>query len=210
MKKQVSIVLKISTKLVIILLLILQFGCKKSEYGQLVKSEMAKNEINDSLIFGLQFGDTKQEFFDKCWKLNNQKLVTHGPNNNFVQYDIPLKEGDSSIYATTLLFYGIFNEENIMTGLDMQFSYVAWSLWNDGLKSDKLIPVVKDSLQSWFPGNDFIRVLPDKSEKEIFVKVDGNRRIIIEPLKNDKDVDVRIDDLRFVIDNLNKVKYYGQ
>ena len=188
----------------------MQISCKKSEYAELVKSEMAKNIVNDSLIFGMKFGDTKQDFFDQCWKLNNQKLVTHGPNNNFVQYDLPLKEGDSSIYAKTMLFYGVFDDEKIMRGMDMQFSYVAWSLWNESLKANKLVPVVMDSLLAWFPGNDFISVVPEKSDKEIFVKVDGNRRIIIEPLKNDKDVDVRIDDLRFVIDKLNKAKLYGQ
>ena len=206
MKKQVSIFLKISFKVFVILLFVLQISCKRSEYAELVKAETAKNIVNDSLVFGMKFGDTKQEFFDLCWKLNNQKIITHGPNNNFVQYDLPLKEGDSSIYATTMLFYGIFDEENIMRGMDMQFSYVAWSLWNNSLKADKLVPVVKDSLLAWFPGNDFIHVTPKKSDKEILVKVDGNRRIIIEPLKNDKDVDVRIDDLRFVIDKISKVK----
>lgn len=205
MKKQVSIFLRTSFKVFVVLLFVVQISCKRSEYSKLVKTEMAKDIVNDSLLFGMKFGDTKQEFFDQCWKLNNQKIVTHGPNNNFVQYDLPLKEGDSSIYATTMLFYGIFDEENIMRGMDMQFSYVAWSLWNKKFKADKLVPVVKDSLRSWFPGNDFISVKPKNSDKEIFVKVDGNRRIIIEPLRNDKDVDVRIDDLRFVIDKISKM-----
>ena len=39
-----------------------------------------------------------------------------------------------------------------------------------------------------------------KTKKEIFVKIDGNRRIIIEPLKNNREVNARIDDLRYSID----------
>ena len=200
MKKLFLKFIKMSFRVYILLLLILLVSCSESEYAKLVKTEMAKNIVNDSLIFGMKFGETRQEFYDQCWKLNNQEIITHGPNNNFVQYYLPMKEGDSSIYAIRMLFYGIFDEEKIMRGMDMRFSYNAWSLWNESLHSDKLITVVKDTLQSWYPGNRFIGVTTKKTKKEIFVKVDGNRRIIIEPLTNNKDVDVRIDDLRYSLD----------
>jgi hypothetical protein len=161
---------------------------------------MAKDIVNDSLIFGMKFGQSSQLFYDQCWRLNNKKIITHGPSNKFVQYELPVKKGDSTKNAMTMLFYGIFNKEKIMTGMDMKFYYVAWSLWNKSLQSDKLVPVVKDSLRSWFPGNDFITFPAKNTEGLIHVKVDGNRRIIIEPLKNTKDVDVRIDDLRMILE----------
>lgn len=200
MKKLFLKHIKMSYRVFILLLLILLIGCSESKYSKLVKTEMAKNIVNDSLLFEMKFGQTKQEFYDQCWKLNNKGLVTHGPNNNFVQYNLPNKEGDSSTVSIRMLFYGIFDEEKIMTGMDMQFSYNGWSLWAESLHSDKLISVVKDSLESWYPGNGFIEVTPKKSKKDILVKVDGNRRIIIEPLINNKDVDVRIDDLRYILD----------
>ena len=183
-----------------LLLLILLVGCSESKYSKLVKTEMAKNIVNDSLVFEMKFGQTRQEFYDQCWKLNNQKIIKQGSNNNFVQYYLPQKEGDSSINSIKMLFYGIFDKEKIMRGMDMRFSYNAWSLWNESTHSDKLITVVKDTLQSWYPGNGFIEVTMKRSKKDIFVKVDGNRRIIIEPLINTKDVDVRIDDLRYTLD----------
>ena len=200
MKKLFLKFIKMSYRGYILLLLILLVGCSESKYSKLVKTEMAKNIVNDSLLFEMKFGQTRQEFYDQCWKLNNQKIIKQGSNNNFVQYYLPQKEGDSSINSIKMLFYGIFDKEKIMRGMDMRFSYNAWSLWNESTHSDKLITVVKDTLQSWYPGNGFIEVTMKRSKKDIFVKVDGNRRIIIEPLINTKDVDVRIDDLRYTLD----------
>jgi len=200
MKKLFLKFIKMNIRVYVLLLLILLVGCSESKYSKLVKTEMAKNIVNDSLLFEMKFGQTRQEFYDQCWKLNNQKIIKQGSNNNFVQYYLPQKEGDSSINSIKMLFYGIFDKEKIMRGMDMRFSYNAWSLWNESTHSDKLITVVKDTLQSWYPGNGFIEVTMKRSKKDIFVKVDGNRRIIIEPLINNKDVDVRIDDLRYTVD----------
>ena len=157
---------------------------------------MAKDQIYDSLFMTMEFGITKQEFFNRCWKLNKQELVKQGPRNNFVEYKLIDKEDvDKTI---TMLFYGTFNDEKIMTGLDLKFYYEAWSLWNKSLHSDVLLEVVQDSLNSWFPGNDFIKV-DLKNQKEVLVKIDGNRRILIEPLKDNREIDARIDDLRYII-----------
>lgn len=184
----------------ILILLIGLASCSESKYSMLVKTEMAKNIANDSLLFGMKFGETKQDFFDQCWKLNNKGIVMQGPSNDFVRYDLLVKKGESDISDITMLFYGVFDENNIMTGMDLRFTYIAWSLWNKSLHADKLLPNVKDSLELWYPGNDFIQVRLKKTQKDIFVKVDGNRRIIIEALSNNKDVNARIDDLRYVID----------
>lgn len=203
MKKQVFILLRSSFKILVLLFLIMQVSCDRSEYTKLVKREMAKDIVNDSLIFGMKFGQTRKLFFDQCWKLNNQKIINQGSSNSFVEYQLPIKKGDSIKNPITMLFYGIFNKEKIMTGMDMKFHYVGWSLWNKTLQSDKLVPVVKDSLKSWFPGNDFIMVPAKKTKGEIHVKVDGNRRILIEPIADSRTVDVRIDDLRYVLDKIN-------
>jgi len=175
-------------------------ACNQSEYTKLVKSEMSKNIIHDSLFLGMKFGQSKQMFFDKCWKLNSQGLVSHGPSNDFVKYDLPLKEGAESTESVRMLFYGIFNDEKKMTGMKVQFSYNAWSLWNKSLQPEILVPAVKDTLKKWFPGNDFIKIKISKNEKDLLVKVDGNRRIIIKPIDDNREVKVRIDDLRYILD----------
>jgi len=199
MKKLVSILLKNKYNFLIVIFLLIQVSCNRSDYSKLVNNEMDKNVVNDSLIFGMKFGQTRELFYDQCWKLNNEKIITHGSSNQFVQYKLPTKETDTTKSSITLNFYGIFNNDKIMTGMDMKFHYDGWSLWNKSLQADKLVPVVKDTLKSWFPGNDFISVKLKKGEKNVWVKVDGNRRILIEPLTDLREVNARIDDLRYII-----------
>lgn len=164
----------------------------ESEYSKLVKREISAGVKNDSLFFGMKFNDTKQEFFDICQELNNKKMVTHGPQNKFVEYTIkPNKEGESSIQ---MLFYGIFDKERIMTGLNMRFSYNGWSPWNEKYYADELIPKLKDTLKKWFPGNEFIKVDMKELKKVAFIKIDGNRQIKMYSLDN-KVVSVKIEDL---------------
>ncbi len=161
---------------------------------------MAKGTVHDSLFLGMHLGQTKQEFFDKCWKLNKNEIVTNSANNNFVEYILSGPKGNHQNRPITMLFYGIFNKENTMTGMDLKFYYEAWSLWNESTHSDRLFQVVRDTLKSWYPGNDFIKVPLKNNQKELFVKVDGNRRITIKPLNDPKEVKVQIDDLRYLLD----------
>lgn len=178
---------------------ILTSGCTESKYSELIKSEMAKGVFHDSLLFGMKFGETKQEFYNRCWKLNQQRLVTQSTQSKFLRYLRPVKKEKNDSKTITMLFYGSFNEENIMTGMDLRFYHEGWSLWNKELQSDKLIYDVKDLLTAWFPGNNFINVKRDSIE--IFVKIDGNRRIIIKPLDDERQVKAKIDDLNYVLEN---------
>ncbi len=179
-------------------LMIMVTGCSQSKYDQLVKAEMAKGIVNDSLMLGMKLGQTQKEFFDKCWKLNRDKIVTNGADG-FVAYELPAKNGEVMGNDVTMLFYGIFNEEKVMTGMNFQFYYGAWSLWNKSLQSDQLINVVKERFMEWYPGNDFISVSLKNKEGELFVKVDGIRRITIKPLDDNRLVKAQIDDLRYVL-----------
>ncbi len=176
---------------VLIVLIFTILSCE-SEYSKLVKREFATGVKNDSLLFGMKFNDTKQEFFTICQELNDKKLVTEGPQTRFVEYVMEADEKDGS--SIQMLFYGIFNKENIMTGLNMQFSYNGWSIWNKKYFADALIPKLKDTLQKWFPGNEFITVDIKELNKEAFIKIDGNRQIKMITLDS-KIVSVKIEDL---------------
>ena len=177
------------------LLMCLALSCQ-SEYTKMVNEELESGVSHDTLLFNLKFGDTKKEFFEKCWELNKQGLATHGPTNNYVQTFLYPKDSTNTIDKLSLLFYSKFNENNVTIGMDMKFSYVGWSLWNDDLQADKLVPVVKDTLMKWYPGNKFIQ-LKNKSE----VKVDGNRQIRIFQ-ESKKDVAVIIENLAYKYEKL--------
>lgn len=187
-----------TNKLVLFLVLVFMFGCAESEYSELVKNEMAKGVVHDSLVFGMKFGQTKKEFFDQCWKLNSKGLISQGPQNQSVKYKLPIKDSADLKSSMIMLFYGSFDEKNIMNGMDLQFYYEFWSPWNKALQSDKLRFAVKDSLEKWYPGNPFITV--EKDNKQMLVKVDGNRRMVIKPLDDEQFVKAKIDDLRDVLE----------
>ena len=172
-------------------------GCK-SEYTRYVEQEMEKGIKNDSLIFGMYMGQSKQDFFNRCLDLNKQKIITDGDSQNakFVEaYD---SLGDNT-KRKEMLFYGLFDDKtNIMYGMRMTFSYFGWTLWNEDLHADKLIWDVRDKLINDYGGNPFIEVELGSDEFKSLVKIDGNRRIIIVP-KNKKDVYVKIEDLNYVL-----------
>ena len=199
MKKLVFMNLRIPLKIGIVFVCMLFLNCSGSEYSKLVQREIAKGVVYDSLLFDMKFGQKKQDFFRTCWKLNQDGIVTQGPGNESVKYTLPLKENASTESSITLLFFGDFNDEKIMTGMDLQFYYNAWSIWNKKMQSEQLMPVVIDSLKKWFPGNDFMKVPLDKKSQELFVKVDGNRRITVGPINDNKIVKAKIDDLRYVL-----------
>ena len=172
----------------------------ESDYSKFVKRELATGVKNDSLFFGMKFNDSKTDFFDICQELNEKEIVTHGPQNKFVKYSMESNgDGESNIQ---MLFYGIFDKDNMkvfdkdkkMTGLNMRFSFTGWSPWNKNLYASELIPILKDTLKNWFPGNDFIKVDLKKLNKETFIKIDGNRQIKMYAL-DDEVVSVRIEDL---------------
>jgi hypothetical protein len=79
--------------------------------------------------------------------------------------------------------------------MQLRFSFLGWSNWNTDYQSSVLIYQIKDSLNSWLPGNDFIDVNLEGIRDETLVKVDGTRRIVLYKL-NSKDVIAKISNLK--------------
>lgn len=167
------------------------YGCFQSDYTRLVESELSKGEREDSVLLGISLGESRNVFFGKCFDLNKLKLITPG-------------EGASVMYLFTdslfhekptelrLLFYPTFDQKGVIAEVKMEFSYPGWAPWNRPLQSDSLEVKVKKILMHWYKGNNFVNV--HVNEKEIPVKVDGNRRILMD-IKDAKAVQVRVQDL---------------
>jgi hypothetical protein len=155
---------------------VLLSGCFQSEYTRLVKSELAKGVRNDSLLLGIRFGDTRNEFYGKCFDLNKQQLVTAGAGNNveYVFSDSLFHRNPTNI---NLLFYPSFDQNDKITNMKMQFSYRAWAPWNRDMQSDSLLGKTEKILMNWYGGNNFI--LANVGGKQMPVKLDGNRRILV-------------------------------
>ena len=167
-------------------------GCMQSDYTKLVKSELAKGVRQDSLLFDINFGDTRNEFFGKCFDLNQQQLISQGPNSQSVQYIFT----DAAVHQVPtemkLLFYPSFDENDKISDMEMEFSYTGWAPWNTKLQSDSLKVKVFELIKYWYKGNDFVTAKTD--DIDFPVKVDGNRRILIYILDT-QSVGVRIQDI---------------
>ena len=167
----------------------------ESEYSETVKRELQSGKVYEDLILGLKIGQTRKEFYDHCWELNKQKVISQGSGNKFAKQIILLDSTAQNQDKVEMLFYGIFDEEKIMHGMHMKFSYLKWAPWNEDYQSDVLVKKLQEKYIREYPGNPFIEIAI-KGDINAYAKVDGNREILVYPNTN-KDVTVKIGDLRY-------------
>ncbi|MFC4722460.1 hypothetical protein ACFO5O_09005 [Geojedonia litorea] len=180
-----------------ILVLIFSISACQSDYTKLVKSELSSGQQHNHVFHNLEFGQTRSDFYEICWGLNKRGVATHGPSNSYVQMFLEPQDTSQALKRIRMLFYAKFNEKDIITAMDVKFSYSAWAPWNEALKANKLLPVIQDTLMKWYPGNPFMKV------KNSLVKVDGNRQIKMFQ-ESDRDVSVLIEDLEYKYKTLVK------
>jgi hypothetical protein len=178
------------------------FGCQ-SEYEKVVEEGLKSGEIHEDLIFDMSMGQTQKEFYSICWELNKEKKISQGSGNRFAKYVIPPGELFEEPEEVEMLFYGVFDEDKIMRGMEMRFTYVKWSPWNEDFHSDKLIERLKRHYMNLYGGNEFMSFDIGMENHDSFVKIDGNRQILIYQLSN-KDISVKIEDLRYKFQKQSK------
>lgn len=188
------------SRVVMILVVLILVACK-SEYDQLVNSEMEKEGRYEDLLFDFEFDQTRQKFYDQCWQMNKDSIISQGPKNQYAMHIIENGTLEDQKEKIEMLFYGIFDEEKIMHGMDIRYSYPSWSAWSEEFHSINLIPVLKKYYLQKFPGNDFITIPLKSVDANSYVKVDKNRQILIYPLDT-KDVVVKIEDLAFKLSQI--------
>ena len=187
--------------LVILVIIALALSSCQSEYEQFVEQELGSGIINDSLIFNMRMGQTKKDFFSACWELNRQKLISNGSGNSMARHITDLDTmGKTTPWSKNMSFYGIFDDQDTMRGMDLVYYFMDWSPWVKNRQSDTLLVHLLDLYERGYPGNDFIEIEIKETNVPAFVKIDGNRQILMYP-KGDKDVVVKIEDLHY---KLNK------
>lgn len=169
-------------------------------YSGLVAKELASGKIANQLLLDIRFGMTRKEFYSYCWTMHNKGTFDDGANSTAVLYRLPgpgqQKPGPGQLrYPASMNFYPEFQKDSIYK-MWAQFQYDAWAPWNRHLFSDSLMLDVVRLYDQWYPGNSFLK-LTDPQRGTIYVKVDGNRRIIVGK-KDDSHVNVDYTDLRAV------------
>jgi len=167
-------------------------SCFQSDYTKLVKAELARGVRMDSVLFGINLGDTRDEFYGKCFDLNKQQIITEGPDGATVQYLFR----DSVVHAQStpmrLLFIPAFDKNDVIMEMNLELSYIGWAPWNEHLQADKLKESVLKLMTQWYKGNEFITAKID--DKDVPIKLDGNRRMLVY-IKDEQNVVVKVQDI---------------
>ena len=145
----------------------------KTEYQKLEEEALSSGKVANELYLGLELGMTKKQFFETCWELNHQGVLTNGPSELSVVYNLEMPSGNSA----KMRFYPEFYEDTIYL-MPIEFSYDGWAPWNKDLNADKLLEDTIDLFEKWY-GEGFIEVANEDRSQVAFVKMDGNRRIRI-------------------------------
>ena len=185
-------------KIIFCLLVLTPFlACEiESEYSKLLKKELKSGKSFNDLLLGLKIGQTKDDFYEICADLNKKKLITSGARNLYQEYILYPKDSVENGKKIRMSFMGIFDNDRIMKGMDIRFNYYSWIAWREEYNSDNLINEIKDTLQLWYPGNNFIEIdlKLDSKNNLAYVKIDGNRQITMYKIDG-RDVAVIIEDV---------------
>ncbi|MDG2147138.1 MAG: hypothetical protein P8K14_02805 [Flavobacteriaceae bacterium] len=185
-------------KIIFCLLILTPFlACEvESEYSKLLKKELKSGKSFNDLVLGLKIGQTKDDFYKICADLNKKKLITSGARSLYPEYILYPKDSIENGKKIRMSFMGIFDDDRIMKGMDIRFNYYSWIAWREEYNSDNLINEIKDTLQLWYPGNNFIEIdlKLDSKNNFAYVKIDGNRQITMYKIDG-RDVAVIIEDL---------------
>ena len=165
-------------KYFLLFLLMLVISCRQSgmeSYRSLVKKELNSNKKVNDIFFGISLGMTAKEFYAHCWEMNKKGMFTDGANNTAVLYELDNKELQ---HPAQMNFYPEFHDGKIHT-LWARFQYKGWMPWNKKLGSDSLLNDVVKLYKKWYKGGNSFITISDEKKGNIYVKVDGNRRIMI-------------------------------
>lgn len=155
-------------------------GCTRSNeklYKLHEKSELAKGVRQDSLFMGLYLKMPLKEFRTYSFDMNIKGKFKQGGQKspNWVQTNL-----EALSYPATLTFYPNFKNDSI-NELNAAIYYEN-AKFKDGIfEKDSLLLDVLNLMDKWYGGPHFKIKSPMFYKEDIYVKVNGNRRITLYP-----------------------------
>jgi len=143
----------------------------QSEYQKIEQEELSSGEINNELFLDLELGMVRKDFFQTCWDWNKKGVLSNGPTELSVEYNVILPSGKDA----KMRFYPKFEDDKIYL-MPVEFTYEGWAPWNEELSVEKLREDVVAQFEEWY-GPGFFEVSNEDRSLIAFVKIDGNRRV---------------------------------
>ena len=168
---------RIAYVLIVIGLIISCEDSVENQYRKYEKSEMAKGIRKDSLFMGLYFQMPKEEFRTYCFDKNIEGKFKQGGNKNSTWVESKL---DGTFYPAAINFYPEFKDDKI-SELNAAIYYKN-AVYKDGIfEMDSLMLDVLNLMGKWYGGEIFKIKSPFFYKEDVYVMVDGNKRITIYP-----------------------------
>jgi hypothetical protein len=157
----------------------------------------------DSLFLGISLGMDKKDFYNHCWKMNNEGIVKQGPSNLNVEYHFIHEAVRDTII---MRFYPTFHDDKI-NEMPVLYSYNAWAPWNKQFWADTLLTEMVEVYKDYY-GEDF-KVMEHKTTGKIYYQMKGKRRINLFQ-KDDQFVQAVFTDLKIEKELKEKQKEAGK
>ena len=189
--RSISVLLSGRTFLFVLSLLLWMGACNpKNKYEEMVQAALSSNIRYDSLFFGLYFNMTPHAFFEHCFEMNQKGLFFQSPNGTEVQYTFE----NEFQYPVIFNFFPNLKDSTIHE-LRGHLYYQHWTPYQKKYSADSLQREVVALFEKWY-GDPFIKIPhPQALLGNIYVKIDGNRKISIYNNLDNRKVEVWFVDL---------------
>jgi hypothetical protein len=147
-------------------------------YEEYVAVELSKGVYHDSLIYRIRFGMTYEEFDSYCLAMNKKKIFMPSHNGSAVR--LRLQDGfDAPVYFD---FFPTASVNKNISKLIASMTYQNFSYYDKKYEIDNLVPEAIAFFEKGYGGNEFFAIPHEnKLLKYMYVKIDGNRKIILSP-----------------------------
>lgn len=176
----------------VIMVMVVSCNDKEISYEEYVAKELASGVRNDSLIYGIHFGMTEEEFKSYCTGMNLQKRFMPNPRGTAVRLEI--QQGFS---ATVLFdFFPELIPDKPISKIAASMKYRDFSYYDKTYDIGNLVIETKDYFEGGYGGNKFI-ALPHENKllEHMYVKIDGNRKILLKPTFDGQELQIEFEDL---------------
>ncbi len=172
--------MKANGLIVFMVIVLAIISCKESpenEYIRLQEAELASGIRYDSLFEGLYFSMERQEFMNYCYQMNLQGKFKQGGIKNSSWVECALE--NEMKHPAVINFFPKFTHERI-TEMQAAVYYNNTTYENKIFNNDSLLHDVLNMMENWYGGPEFIKIKsPYFFKDDVFVKVNGNRRITV-------------------------------
>ncbi len=163
----------------VLLIIFCLSACQESpeeRYKKMEQAALSSGIRYDMLFKGIYLSMEEKEFYHYCYQMNLKDEFRQGgvKNGNWVEYKLK----DEMKYPAAINFFPIF-ENNTITELKAAIYYDNAELKDKVFESDSLLLDVLQLMEKWY-GQGFIKIeSPFAYKDDIYVKIDGNRRITV-------------------------------